>query len=537
MPPYSIKHTLKEDYTILVNFSNKDRRPKKQLANRQYYRSLIDLKTESAFLVDFDGDILMLNPRFEAFTGYTENDLTEVHVRNIFLTSKDRSNPFDTRQLREFSDELYMVDPVNYLVPVNLDFKEIEGQKFLGTLKETQVVMPSQPSANSPAVLKPRPQSPQGSELRTSSEPYWSIDQQHDVRTALNGIMGFGSILLKDGKITADKKITGFVEGILKNSNRLKTILDKQNTENHDDIISANLTTVDIGSILQKVKIMLEPQSIDLGITLNFSQNINLRIVTDESRLYRILYFFVEKAILYTRNAEVSINVEEEFSPDKLNIKIDNIGMDVPTQVINFIRRENSRPTYDANNQILNDHVDVQTLLRNLNAIEGKIFFQTGAHLGEIVTISFSKQSITHPDEAESRIENEIRQKKLKILIVEDDKINALILSLYIRDLVDVTTAFSGNEALNIVEMQYNHGVVFNLVLMDIGLPEPWNGVLLKKEIENKWPEYSKVPFVAQTAHTHDSWAEKIMLENFKGYLIKPLVRLEILMQINKFTT
>ncbi len=486
-------------------------------------------------LVDFDGEIMLFNPAFEAFSGYSEADLAEVHIRNVFLALKSGNNPLDVRQLREFSEDLFMIDSSSYLVPVSLDFKEIEGQKFLGSAKERIISNPEQ--TEQPAVSEPKskPQSVLPTEPKPQVQHYWTIDQQHDVRTALNGIMGFGSIMLKEETIANEKRIKGFVEGILKNSKRLKSILDKQGSEIQDDVGQMNLTTVDLATVLQKVKIILEPQALELSVPLIIERVGNYKLVTDEARLYKVLHFIVEKALLYTRNPQVTIEVVEENSPERLSIKVDNIGMDIPQQVINFIRREQTRPLYETSNPILDAYPDIRTLLRNLNVLEGKIQFQTSPQLGEIAIISFSKQSVGHPDETEARVEAEIKHKSLKILIVEDDKINALILGLYLGDLVNVTTAFSGNEALNIIEMQYNQGVVYNLVLMDIGLPEPWNGVLLKTEIEKKWPEYRNVPFIAQTAHTHDSWAERIMNENFKGYLVKPLNRLDVLLHVNKF--
>jgi CheY-like chemotaxis protein len=428
-----------------------------------------------------------------------------------------------------------MIDSSSYLVPVSLDFKEIEGQKFLGSAKERIISNPEQTEQPAVSEPKPKPQSVLPTEPKPQVQHYWTIDQQHDVRTALNGIMGFGSIMLKEETIANEKRIKGFVEGILKNSKRLKSILDKQGSEIQDDVGQMNLTTVDLATVLQKVKIILEPQALELSVPLIIERVGNYKLVTDEARLYKVLHFIVEKALLYTRNPQVTIEVVEENSPERLSIKVDNIGMDIPQQVINFIRREQTRPLYETSNPILDAYPDIRTLLRNLNVLEGKIQFQTSPQLGEIAIISFSKQSVGHPDETEARVEAEIKHKSLKILIVEDDKINALILGLYLGDLVNVTTAFSGNEALNIIEMQYNQGVVYNLVLMDIGLPEPWNGVLLKTEIEKKWPEYRNVPFIAQTAHTHDSWAERIMNENFKGYLVKPLNRLDVLLHVNKF--
>jgi CheY-like chemotaxis protein len=383
--------------------------------------------------------------------------------------------------------------------------------------------------------VKPKPAVALPPEPRSSASNYWTIDQQHDVRTALNGIMGFGSILLKEERIAGEKRLKSFVEGILKNSKRLKSVLDKQGAENQEDVGALNLSTVDLATVLQKVKIVLEPQSVEMGVPLIINQAVNYKLVTDEPRLYKILHFVIEKALLYTRNPEVVIDVSEDPIHGRLSIIVDNMGMDIPQHIINFIRREQTKHFYDFNNQVFDSHPDIRLLLKNLNALEGKIQFQTSDQIGEIVTIQFSKQSVGHPDETEARVESEIKQKSLKILIVEDDKINALILGLYLQDLAKITTAFSGNEALNILEMNYNQGIVFNLVLMDIGLPEPWNGVLLKSEIEKKWPEYRNIPFIAQTAHTHDSWAERIMQENFKGYLVKPLNRLDVLLHVNKF--
>lgn len=478
---------------------------------------------------------MLLNSAFEAFSGYSEADLAEVQVRNVFMVIKQNSNPLDTRQLREFSEEMFLLDSSGYLIPVTFDFKEIEGQKFLGSVKERSINKPLNDENALSHEPKQKPQPILHPEAKTPVQQYWTIDQQHDVRTALNGIMGFGSIMLKENVIVNEKRIKGFVEGILKNSKRLKTIIDKQGAENQDEVGLVNLSTVDLATVLQKVKIILEPQAVELGVPLVMEHVGSFKLVTDENRLYKVLHFIIEKALLYTRNPQVVVEVVEELNPDRLSIKIDNIGMDIPQQVINFIRREQTRPSYDASNSILDNHSDIRALLRNLNVLEGKIQFQTSPQLGEIVIVSFSKQSVGHPDETETRLETEIRHKSLKILIVEDDKINALILGLYLGDLATVTTAFSGNEALNIIEMQYNQGVVYGLVLMDIGLPEPWNGVLLKSEIEKKWPEYRNVPFIAQTAHTHESWAERIMNENFKGYLVKPLSRLDVLLHVNKF--
>jgi CheY-like chemotaxis protein len=114
-------------------------------------------------------------------------------------------------------------------------------------------------------------------------------------------------------------------------------------------------------------------------------------------------------------------------------------------------------------------------------------------------------------------------------IIVEDDKFNASILNLYFEDIAAVSTAFSGNEALNITEFFYNKGIVFHAVIMDIGLPKPWDGILLKMEMEKRWPEYQNIPFLAQTAFTAKSFTDRITDNKFKGFLVKPISRSDLL--------
>jgi len=131
-------------------------------------------------------------------------------------------------------------------------------------------------------------------------------------------------------------------------------------------------------------------------------------------------------------------------------------------------------------------------------------------------------------------LETQIKQKNIKILLVEDDKINVKVLNVFLKGIAEVLVAYSGNEALNFVEMYYNKNLIFNLVLMDIGLPEPLDGIRLKQEIESRWPEYVNIPFIAQTAYAQDSLADNIINGNFKGILIKPLDKLDLLRVILK---
>ena len=119
------------------SFMGKGSKSDKKLSNRSYYKSLIDNKKESAFLADMDGDILLVNSKAETFTGYSEDEFLNLRLREIFVTLTGDDNPMDSDDIREFEKEIYLIKSSSYLIPVLLQLTEIEGGKFLCTIRSS----------------------------------------------------------------------------------------------------------------------------------------------------------------------------------------------------------------------------------------------------------------------------------------------------------------------------------------------------------------------------------------------------------------
>ncbi len=510
------------------------------LSNKHYYRSLIDNKQEPTFLADLDGDILLANPSGEKFTGYSEDELTSYSVRDLFITLKNELNPFDTRHLREFSSNIYLIDALRYINHVFLEFKEIEGNKFLGTIKplaDKEKAPIPEPLPLIEPVNFPKPETEQRIHVSKGDGVPHNDEFDHHVRNTLNTILGFGTVLSKETNIVNDQKLKKYVDSIVKSGNDLKRLFNNlENSPNELEEISWGQTSV--LQVLQKVNIMLSSLARKNNIRIIIKQNNDLSFLCDEILLFEILNLFVEKAITYTRNEDVVIEYYMNERKTEITVTIDNVGQDIPQNVINFIKRENNKDIYDYKNPVLGMYRDLQNALKTLNSLDAKIDFTTGESMGEIVTLKFPvrKDIDMQGNTDETNTTGLGEEKKMYVLIVEDEKINANIFKMYIESMVNVSTAFSGNEAMNIIEMSYNKGILFNMVFMDIGLPEPWDGILLKQAIEKKWPEYSNIPFIAQTAYSGKNIAERIGSANFKGYLIKPINRNDVLRFLSKYS-
>lgn len=127
----------------------------------------------------------------------------------------------------------------------------------------------------------------------------------------------------------------------------------------------------------------------------------------------------------------------------------------------------------------------------------------------------------------------------LDIFIVEDDRMNRLVLQKMLNKAGTTTIAVDGDETMKIISERHKKGHVFQVMLFDINLPSPWDGIKLMKKIRSDYKEYRFVPFIAQTAYAMAGDKEKMLEAGFDDYIAKPISKNELLTiiknQLEKF--
>lgn len=103
----------------------------------------------------------------------------------------------------------------------------------------------------------------------------------------------------------------------------------------------------------------------------------------------------------------------------------------------------------------------------------------------------------------------------MRVLIVEDDEANKLVIKDLIEMIydVDVVVTSNGLEALEMLEKEK-----FDIVLSDIKLPK-MDGYEFIKEFKKRY----SIPAVAITAFAVDGDREKILDAGFDDYVAKPV--------------
>lgn len=119
-------------------------------------------------------------------------------------------------------------------------------------------------------------------------------------------------------------------------------------------------------------------------------------------------------------------------------------------------------------------------------------------------------------------------ENKIKILIVEDDELNIVMVTSFLRGKYEIESARSGNEALKkAIDNQYD------IFLMDIGLKKEMSGLDVTSKLR-KMSEYKDTPIIALTAYALTGDKERIISAGCSHYLSKPFTKQQLLSLIDK---
>jgi CheY-like chemotaxis protein len=117
-----------------------------------------------------------------------------------------------------------------------------------------------------------------------------------------------------------------------------------------------------------------------------------------------------------------------------------------------------------------------------------------------------------------------------RVLYVEDDPINALVITKLLAHHYTTEHVEDGETCLSLLETES-----FDLILMDINLGRgKMDGVETMKRIK-AMPSFKELPIVAITSYAMPEDRDRFLGEGFNGYLSKPVERPALLEYLGTF--
>lgn len=365
-------------------------------------------------------------------------------------------------------------------------------------------------------------------------------NMSHEIRTPLNSIMGFSGLLETEFSEHENNEYLEYVQAISSSSDRLMHLLD-----NLIDISRVDANDYEVYLKESNVNKRLE-QIYQLFLTKAQEKHLKFNFVPTEipdsqfdiSILERILSLVVDNAIKYTEAGYINISSVSKLKDQKILIRVKDtgVGIDESFQSEIFAPFRQESFGYSKSHQGAGLGLPLAHKLTQL--IKGEIQVKSRKMEGTVVSIYIPYI----PPKSEKQTEEIIDIEKVskpnrnrfitdihpRIFIVEDDKMNKLVFRKMLDSVAELIICSDGDEALQKFEYELNNNRKIDIVLMDINLPAPWDGIKVMKEIKSKFIQAQNIPFVAQTAYAM-SGDKKIMLEEgFDDYISKPIDKSEL---------
>ena len=359
-------------------------------------------------------------------------------------------------------------------------------------------------------------------------------NMSHEIRTPMNGILGFTE-LLKDPKLGEEEQ-KEYIEIIEKSGERMLNIINDliniSKVESGQMEISIGETN--INNQLDYLYTFFKPEAIKKGLHFEVKNQLSFkdsRIKTDREKIYAVLTNLIKNAIKFTNSGaiEFGYTIKEKF----LEFYIKDTGSGIPDSKKEIVF-ERFRQVNEINNININEGSGLGLTISKayVEMLGGKIWLES--EIGKGSTFYFTIPYI-HYNETKTKVEKieltdngneEEELNKLKILIVEDDAISKLLMTLavkkYAKEILKVSTGYQAIETC-----RANPDI--DLVMMDINMPE-MGGYEATKKIR----EFNKdVVIIAQTANGMQSDKEEALAAGCNDYISKP-VNLSTLSKIIK---
>ncbi len=355
----------------------------------------------------------------------------------------------------------------------------------------------------------------------------------HEIRTPLNNIIGFASLLEAEISLLENKELFDYARAISDSGDRLlhllDNILDISKLEANDMQIS--LKSTEVNTVVANVVQMFVFKANEQRLKLNFKPGEIPAGFLDDKGLTKVLNIVIENAIKYTQNGFVNISTEFVRDNEEICIRIKDTGVGIDPAFLPAIFDPFRQETPGYSKESSGTGLGLPLAKSLVELMRGTITIESAKGTGTTVTILFPPEEKATD---ETLIREASRKEKfrslqgLEIFIVEDDLMNKIVLFEMTKSLGNVVTCMNGDETMRVIEEQYKTGKIFDIMLFDINLPPPWDGIRLMKEIRNKMKEYRSIPFVAQTAYAMVGDKEKLLEAGFDDYISKPINQQEL---------
>ena len=350
-------------------------------------------------------------------------------------------------------------------------------------------------------------------------------NMSHEIRTPLNGVLGFAQLLAKNVTRGESKN---YAQIILESGksllNIINDILDLSKIEaGKVELVQAPFPLREfLDNTLKPLKMLASEKSLTLLHSVD--HEVPEALIGDSGRLRQVLTNLVGNAVKFSHRGRVLISVAlagEDDNRVSLRFTVRDEGIGIPPDKLERIFEPFTQVGTSAHATYGGTGLGLAISKNLVEIMGGEIWAQSEEGRGStfFCTARFGLvREAAWPRPAPGRHRHNLGE-PLNILVVEDNPVNRIMVTDYLRNLLGhvVAEAGDGREALGKLA-----GENFDLVLMDVRMPV-MDGVEATRRIRNGEAGDPAIPIIALTAYALKGEQQRLLATGMDDYLAKPL--------------
>jgi signal transduction histidine kinase/CheY-like chemotaxis protein len=340
----------------------------------------------------------------------------------------------------------------------------------------------------------------------------------HELRTPLNAIIGITHLLIEDNpKKSQENYLTSLQFSGEYLLDFINQILEYNKLESgHFEVENSDFSIFELAKKIEK-SLIAQAKTKNDSLQFEVDSEIPNNLIGDHVKLSQILLNLITNAIKFTENGDVKVAIKL-LSINKhivfIYFEVSDTGIGIPEDKLEAVFESFSQGSVEINRKYGGTGLGLNIVKKLVEILGGKIKLES--KIGQGTTFSFVL-NFSIGDEipfSEGKKYDLSKLANKKILLVEDNKINQMVISKMLENKKMICSiAETGEEG---VELAKNKN--YDLILMDIHLP----GISGTTATENIRTFDKQTPIVALTAISLDENREMLLSFGMDEVITKP---------------